>query len=266
MLPPNSVPEMSGTVGSRPANEDPASWPEQSVTAEVLDDACKIHNNFPPETSLPIDEEEHLAHLRKILWDCKAWNKVGIIALHQHETLLPNHSFVGDIRQLDDERYACYIQKFANEEINIDKVCGYMFAYVEGKGLRPFLFRQGQMLDLSGVDKTLVPRIIQYLVQNRLTSRLGLGLLIPELSKNKVTEFPMGSGMALVPTELLLLRKLTTVATEWHWDPRTGVFGVGTGCVILKSGKHVKPKTDDKELTLEVDFAGVLRRVNILQS
>ncbi|KPA35717.1 hypothetical protein FLAG1_11567 [Fusarium langsethiae] len=172
---------MSGDLGSRPADYDPSSCLEQSVTKEVLHNSYNIYNNLPAETSLPIDEQEHLVYLSQVIRDSKASNAIGVIALHQHETLLPNHSFVGNTEQLDDERYAYYIQKSANERINIDKVCGYKFAYVEGKGLCPFEFRQGQMPDLSGVDKTFVPRIVQYLVKNlqeqndRVSDALGDG-------------------------------------------------------------------------------------------
>ncbi|KAL3587517.1 hypothetical protein FPOAC2_13414 [Fusarium poae] len=116
---------MSGDLGSRPADYDPSSWLEQSVTKEVLHNSYNIYNNLPAETSLPIDEQEHLVYLSQVIRDSKASSAIGVIALHQHETLLPNHSFVGNTEQLDDERYAYYIQKSANERINIDKVCGY---------------------------------------------------------------------------------------------------------------------------------------------
>jgi hypothetical protein len=257
---------MSGDLGSRPADYDPSSWLEQSVTKEVLHNSYNIYNNLPAETSLPIDEQDvkkHLVYLSQVIRDSKASSAIGVIALHQHETLLPNHSFVGNTEQLDDERYAYYIQKSANERINIDKVCGYKFAYVEGKGLCPFEFRQGQMPDLSGVDKTFVPRIVQYLVKYHLTSRLGLGLLIPEISKNKMTEFPMRWGMVLVPTELLP-KNLTTVTTEWHWDPPTRIFGPETNCVILRSGKHVEPVPDNEEPINFDDIVRLLVRSSML--
>ncbi|KAG7424496.1 hypothetical protein Forpi1262_v014560 [Fusarium oxysporum f. sp. raphani] len=187
---------MSGDVDSRPANDDTISWLEQSVTGEVLDDSCNIHNTLLPETSLPIDEKEkvHWVHLLNMIRDCNASDKFGVIALHQHKTLLPNHSFVWNLEQVN-KSYFYWTSERANERINLDKICGYKFAY-NGKGLCPFEFRQGEMLDLSGVDKGLFPRIVQYLVDNHLTSRFGLGSLIPELSKNTMTELQLSRGMS----------------------------------------------------------------------
>jgi hypothetical protein len=34
-----------------------------------------------------------------VIRDSKASSAIGVIALHQHETLLPNHSFVGNTEQ-----------------------------------------------------------------------------------------------------------------------------------------------------------------------
>jgi hypothetical protein len=187
-----------------------------------------------------------------------------VIALHHHETLLPDQSLVGHIEQLK-KRYYYWIRKLANERINLDEVCGYKFAYVEKKRLRPFEFRQGQMLDLSEVDKTLFPRIGQYLVENHLTSRLGLGLLIPELSKNKMTEFQLHCGMVLVETELLLPKDLTTITTEWHCDPQTGIYGAGLDCVINKKGKHEKLITKCEGLSEIVDVVNLAEQVGLLQ-
>jgi hypothetical protein len=254
---------MSGDVGSRHANDDPISWLEQSITKEVLHNSYKIYNNLPPETSLPINEAEHLVHIGKIIWDCKASNKIGVIALHHHETLLPDHSFVGHIEQLN-KSYYYWTRKLANERINLDKVCGYKFSYVEGKRLCPFEFRQGQMLDLSGVDKTLFSRIGQYLIKNYLTSRIGLVLLIPELSKNKMTEFSLPCGMVQVETELLP-KDQTTVTTEWHWDPRTGLYGAGVYCVINKKGEHEELVTKCEGLSKIVDVVNLAEQAGLLQ-
>src|SRR6478735_10697966 len=61
------------------------------------------YNNLLPETSLPIDENEkvHWVHLLKMIRDCNASDKFGVIALHQHKTLLPNHSFVWNLEQVN---------------------------------------------------------------------------------------------------------------------------------------------------------------------
>lgn len=221
------------------------------------------HNNLPPETSLPINEKKHINHILEMIRECNAANEFGVIALHQHKTLLPDHSFVGHIEKLN-KSYCYWIRDLANERINLDKVYGSKFAYVEGEGLYPFEFCQGQMPDLSGVDKALFQQIGQYLVKNNLTSRLGLGLLRPELSKNKMTEFPRYRGMVQVPTKLLLPKDLETVETEWHWDSATGIYGAGTNCVILRSGEHVRPKTDDEEPTNFDDIVRQLVRDSIM--
>jgi hypothetical protein len=227
------------------------------------------YNNLPPETSLPVneDEEEHLVHLRSIICDCNASSKVGVIALHQHEKLLPDHSLVGCIEQVNKSCFY-WITEFSNERINLDKVWGYKFAYVEGKGLCPFEFRQGQMIDLSGVDKSLIFRICQYLVNNHLASRFGLMLLIPELSKNEMTEFPMHRGMVQVPTKVLLPREQMTVTTGWHCDIETGIFRAWDQCVILKDGNHVwwEPETKTHKEPINFhDAVSLLEEATILR-
>ncbi|OBS15768.1 hypothetical protein FPOA_13448, partial [Fusarium poae] len=98
---------------SHPAKDDHILYIKQKVTEEVLDKSRDVYHNLLPETSLPVNEE-HLDHLLKIIWDCNASNKIGIIALHKHKTLPPNHSFVGYAEQAK-KGYLYWIMKFANE-------------------------------------------------------------------------------------------------------------------------------------------------------
>jgi hypothetical protein len=217
---------------------------EYGLTAIIITNHLLSYHNLLPETSLPVNEE-HLDHLLKIIWDCNASNKIGIIALHKHKTLPPNHSFVGYAEQAK-KGYLYWIMKFANEKIDLDQVCGYKFAFVDGIGLYPFEFRKGQMLDLSGIAEILFLRIYQYLVDHDLTSRFGVMLLIPELSQKKRTELLQRRGMVLIETESLPQTDLTTVPTAWQWDPDgAGTYGVGIECQKSIKGGHVKPPDDD---------------------
>lgn len=187
------------------------------------------------------DLEKHLECLRQLIERSNAQDLFGVLLLHKHFKLQYGYHLAGNFGDVYGLRYY-WTRTVADKTSDSTKLCGRKFMFIPGRGLRPYEFHQGILPNLHQVDPSFYSEFNNYLVEQNLTSIMGLEYIVPELSEIGMTEFvsPSSGLQILVQTTLPVLHQLLLVATGWRWPSgRIGISGEAVWCVKDKdTGKH----------------------------
>ncbi|KAI3565917.1 hypothetical protein IWW34DRAFT_711205 [Fusarium oxysporum f. sp. albedinis] len=168
-------------------NDDRIPGLQVPLTFHDLRQGRKYHNELSygnKDQDQDQDDQRHRESLRQLLEKFDVQDIFGLVDKHKHFDLPDDSHLIGTVGTFGVHPQSLFylIRTVADKTSNPNELCGHKFTYIPGKGLRPYEFHQGPLLDDSKVKPEFFSQFINYLNKYNITS-IGLEYVIPQVSQ-----------------------------------------------------------------------------------
>ena len=188
----------------------------ESARCEMMVKAnlCR-YNGLPEDYDQPQVSQEHLAHLAKLFTSNNADGILGIHLIHGHFKIPEGSVLLGSNFSNPAIRWARVVEI---SKIDLADMHGHVFVLSENQ-FCPYEFQDGPLPDLTGIKPEFLPEFLKYIMENNLTSVVGLQVL--SCNEASMSELILDQGTVMLDSSVVRNTEPTRV-TGWHFENQDG--------------------------------------------
>jgi hypothetical protein len=170
---------------------------------------------LPNDSQQPEILESHIHNLAALFVRNRADGILGIHLAHAHFAIPENTAILGVNY---NEPHCRWARTTAIQAMNLSNVHGHIFVLTD-HGFHPYEYQTGPIPDLSGVNSTFLPELVDYLNTNNLSTLVGLQIIDQNPSHMLELILPQGTVMLEASN---LNGCVPTRQTGWKFEAENG--------------------------------------------
>lgn len=235
---------------------------DKALEIQDFSKSCALYNELLDDADQPAVADEHIENLAEMFVRHKADKFLGIHLIHGHFKIPKNTVMLGTNFENSSLRWT----RITNVSgIDPSRVHGHIFALTQD-GLCAYELQDGPLPDLSSIGPGFLDEFLAYILNNNLTSLIGLQVL--GCGDGSLEELILDEGTVMVDS-LSVKNTVPTRITGWKFEtfdgnPRVCASNethakINTGNHrVFNAGKPIPKLENVEDLKAALAMAGVL--------
>ncbi|KAK4199268.1 hypothetical protein QBC40DRAFT_228193 [Triangularia verruculosa] len=189
----------------------------KALTVHDFQKSSELYNTLLDDADQPPVADQHVTNLANIFVKYNAHEVLGIHLIHGHFKIPSNAVMLGTNFDESAIRWA----KATNiDSLNAADIHGHIFVLAEN-GLCAYEYQDGPLPDLSSVGQGFLGKFVEYIVNNNLTSLIGLQVLGCGHKQSTMFELILDQGTVMLDASIAK-NIVPTRVTGWQFESVDG--------------------------------------------